>query len=308
MKNLKLKYFLSVILFFVTEVAFSRDDVKYSYINTKEMTCNLSLTKDGAKVSKELNMGIISPKGEGICCEANGVQCYEIGTDICHLAFDKPAPKIKIQIYDCNKSSGLKASDFILSQQNQTEVPIIKAKVPAIKYKDWGPMPDELNDGPTPQWTMTHGMCEGSQSENIKASTTLAQQGKYKYLASYVCDDDPTTAWVEGNIDYGIGEFLEFKGFVPMGNGEISILNGYQSSKTAWENNSRVKKFKISLNGKDICILELGDVMGVQTFNLPPNEFKNLRDESILRFTILEVFPGLKYKDTAISGIFSCGG
>lgn len=200
---------------------------------------------------------------------------------------------------------------FILHTQtafSQYNLPNVTAKVPASKYTDWGTMPVESQEGPTDTWTWTNQMCDGPQ--DAKASTTLAQQGKYKYLASNVSDDNPTTAWVEGNVDYGIGEFLEFKDWVPMGNGEISILNGYQSTKTAWENNSRVKKFKISINGKDICILELGDVMGVQTFNLPVNALKTLQGATsgILRFTIIEVYTGLKYKDTAISGIFSCGG
>lgn len=200
---------------------------------------------------------------------------------------------------------------FILHTQtafSQYNLPNVTAKVPASKYTDWGTMPVESQEGPTDTWTWTKQMCDGPQ--DAKASTTLAQQGKYKYLASNVSDDNPTTAWVEGNVDYGIGEFLEFKDWVPMGNGEISILNGYQSTKTAWENNSRVKKFKISINGKDICILELGDVMGVQTFNLPVNALKTLQGATsgILRFTIIEVYTGLKYKDTAISGIFSCGG
>ena len=189
---------------------------------------------------------------------------------------------------------------------SQSNLSNVKTKIPTSKYKDWGKKPVESQDGPTDTWTWTSHMCDGA--ENVKASSTLAQQGKYKYLASNILDDDPTTAWVEGNADYGIGEFLEFKDWVPMGNGEISILNGYQSSKTDWENNSRVKKFKISINGKDMCILELGDVMGVQTFNLPVNALKTLGGGGILRFTILEVYPGLKYKDTAISGIFSCGG
>jgi hypothetical protein len=200
-------------------------------------------------------------------------------------------------------------ASFILNTQtasSQSNLPNIKAKIPTSKYKDWGTMPVESQDGPSGTWTWTHQMCDGPQ--DVKASSTLAQQGKYKYLASNILDDNPTTAWVEGNVDYGIGEFLEFKDWVPMGNGELSILNGYQSSKSAWENNSRVKKFKISINGKDVCILELGDVMGVQTFNLPVNALKTLGDGGILRFTIIEVYSGLKYKDTAISGIYSCGG
>ena len=47
--------------------------------------------------------------------------------------------------------------------------------------------------------------------------------------------------------------------------------------------------------------------MGVQTFNLPANVSKVFGEVKKVRFTILETYPGLKWKDTAISGIFSCG-
>ena len=196
---------------------------------------------------------------------------------------------------------------FMKKASASSHLPIIKAKLPVNKYKDWGKKPIE-DMGPAEPWCWTHGMCYGPEVDNIRASTTLAPQGKFKYLAKYVCDDDPTTAWVEGNADYGIGEYLEFKNWVPMGNGEISILNGYQATRASWENNSRVKKFKISINGKEACILELGDVMGVQKFILPAMMLKALEEGQSIRFTIAETYPGLKWKDTAISGIFSCGG
>ncbi len=185
--------------------------------------------------------------------------------------------------------------------QTKNNLPNIKAKAPKTKYMVWGKEPIEPQDGPPDTWTWTHMMCDGPQPDNTKASSTLAPQGKMKYLANNVCDDNPNTAWVEGNADYGIGEYIEFKEWGPMGDGTISILNGYQSSKASWENNSRVKKFKVTVNGKDYCTLELSDVMGIQSFVLP-------NKSGTIRFTIMEVYPGLKWKDTAISGIFSCGG
>ena len=191
---------------------------------------------------------------------------------------------------------------IFIASLSVAQLPKIKAKTDGEKYKNWGKKPVESPDGPTDMWTMPSQMCEGPISESIKASTTLSPQGKFKYLANFVCDDDPTTAWVEGNTDYGIGEFLEIKDWNIMNN-SITILNGYQFSKAVWEANSRVKSFKVSLNGKDICVLELADVMGAQTFAIP-EKWQN----GNFKFTILEVYQGAKYKDTAISGIFTCGG
>ena len=197
---------------------------------------------------------------------------------------------------------------------SKSDLPMVQATFTGEKYVDWKTRPVESEHGPADPWTWTHMMCNGPSflEENIKASSTLAPQGKNAYSASNVCDDDPTTAWVEGKPDYGIGEFLEMK-WVPMNDGEISLLNGYQISKSAWENNSRVKKMKVSVGGKALCIIELADVMGVQKFKIPDlvvpskNGYQYNIDGAI-RFTITEVYPGLKYKDTAISGIFSCGG
>ena len=188
----------------------------------------------------------------------------------------------------------------VISQSALAQLPSIKPSYTPPKYHVWGPKPIEATDGPTDPWTFYDFKCDGPSFESISASSTLAGEGKKNYLISNICDDDPTTAWVEGKADYGIGEFFEIKDFYING-GDISILNGYQSSKTTWENNSRVKKLKVTQNGKDICMLELADVMGVQTF-----PFRESWNEGKFRFTIVEVYPGLKYKDTAITGIFSC--
>ncbi len=196
----------------------------------------------------------------------------------------------------------------------EANLPIVKAKFTADKYVDWGSKPVEAADGPPNPWTMPFMMCQGPPflDGQLKASSTLAPQGKTNYSASNVCDDDPRTAWVEGNSDYGIGEYLEME-WIPMSDGEISILNGYQSSKYVWENNSRVKMMKVSVDGKEVCSIELADAMGVQKFKIPglvktTDKGHEYNIGGPIRFTISEVYPGLKYKDTAISGIFSCGG
>ena len=46
--------------------------------------------------------------------------------------------------------------------------------------------------------------------EQIIDTNVYKDKFEFKYFAKNVCDDDPTTAWVEGNADYGVGEFLEF--------------------------------------------------------------------------------------------------
>lgn len=132
----------------------------------------------------------------------------------------------------------------------------------------------------------------------IRASSTLPNQGKYNYAIKNINDDNPMTAWVEGNADYGIGEFFEIKSM-----GVNAIYNGYQSSPKSWIENSRVKKFKVYKNNRFLCILQLTDEMGRQTFELPGHNNLESESEHVFKFEILEVYPGSKWKDVAISEI-----
>lgn len=162
--------------------------------------------------------------------------------------------------------------------------------------------------GPFRPWTWTREICSSppGQKEFSTASSTFFQQGNVDYRVENICDDDPTTAWMEGKADDGLGEFFEID-WLPIETGNIFILNGNQASKNIWENNNRVKKMKVSFDGVDLFFLELGDVMGVQEFTFPPQYLNYVNGDYLrIRFTILEVYPGLKFKNTGISGIFSC--
>jgi hypothetical protein len=132
------------------------------------------------------------------------------------------------------------------------------------------------------------------------ASSKLTQSGTITYASSNLMDWDPRTAWVEGKVDYGIGEYFEVD--LAHGSYNIAIFNGYQKSYDTWINNSRVKKMKVYGDNKLICYVLLKDLMGYQNFDLPTDEvFKKYK------FEILEVYPGLKWKDVAISEITSVG-
>lgn len=83
-----------------------------------------------------------------------------------------------------------------------------------------------------------------------------------------------------------------------------------KNNQTSFNNNSKVKKFALYINGNLSAYLELEDKMDFQKFN--SSEFTSLFDEFItnesespkkfnLKFEIVDVFQGLKYKDTCIS-------
>jgi hypothetical protein len=132
----------------------------------------------------------------------------------------------------------------------------------------------------------------------LRASSTLANQGKFNYNIKNINDDNPMTAWVEGSVDYGIGVFFEIKA------SSINIIyNGYQSSPKSWMENSRVKKFKVYKNNVALCYLELTDEMGRQSFELPGHNNYNPEMDYNFKFEIMEVYKGTKWKDVAISEI-----
>ncbi len=141
--------------------------------------------------------------------------------------------------------------------------------------------------------------CTESPTKAI-VSSTLVSQGAIDYKGENLFDWDPQTPWIEGELDYGIGE--RFQVDLPFGGSNVGIFNGYQKSYDTWKNNSRVKKLKVYGDGRPLCYLVLKDLMGFQTFDIP-----NDNDYGIYTFEILEVYPGQKWKDVAISEICNMG-
>lgn len=140
-------------------------------------------------------------------------------------------------------------------------------------------------------------------ADKVVASSALKAQGSKNYKASNIFDEDPETAWVEGVKGHGIGQWIEFKNVCVRqdgywcGVGSINILNGYVKSDKAWRENGRVKRLKVYCNGKPKYILELQNSRSFQYFNV------SISKGATIRFEILDVYPGSKFQDTAITEI-----
>lgn len=174
------------------------------------------------------------------------------------------------------------------------DLPIIKAEGGQGRNINWASIKVKENAEEGPGF-FYNDCAQGVTA--TKASSTLVAQGTKSYSISNLTDNDPMTAWVEGVVGYGIGESFEIES-----PGVNEIYNGYQSSPTGWLNNSRVKRFKVYVNGKPNCFLDLMDEMGRQIFDLgvpaPENGEKNN-----FKFEIVDVYKGLKYDDVCISHI-----
>lgn len=160
------------------------------------------------------------------------------------------------------------------------------------------------------------GCCGVAPQQDLTASSTLSPQGKNTYGIQNIVDDNPFTAWQEGKTDEGIGQYFEFTYRFDKAAGwegycdQVWIANGYQKSKTLWEQNARVKKFKVSINQRPLAYVKLQDLMGEQSFSLNLAEWQKADTSSSARikFEITEVYSGKKWPDVGISELyFTCG-
>jgi hypothetical protein len=139
-----------------------------------------------------------------------------------------------------------------------------------------------------------------------QASSTLPGQGANRYNADKMGDASLSSAWVEGAAEYGVGEKLTITFSTLPGHKEgiafrgIELVNGYAKNEAVWRANSRVKRMSVRYQGKPLFELALADTMSPQAFNF---EDILIYPGDHLEMTILDVYPGDKYADTAISEI-----
>ena len=165
---------------------------------------------------------------------------------------------------------------------------------------------------------MLYERSRSSSWENFRVSTTstLAPYKNILYFPNNVHDRDITTAWVEGAQGFGIGEKIyvslhdEFPNIK-----KIIFVNGYIKSDKSWRDNSRVSVLLMYVHGKPYARLHLKDVKNEQVFILPSMLFTSKRGRNtasfsknkVITFEILDVYPGDKYQDTAISELYFSG-
>lgn len=162
-------------------------------------------------------------------------------------------------------------------------------------------------------------------SLEVTASSSLA--GNYGPLNTI--DSNCSTAWVEGAQGNGIGSWIEFKIKGTYMLSHIGIMNGYWKSKATWEENSRPKKLGLEiLEKKDVDKVM---VLAKYTIDIPKertyrngvsikNFYKDIfflpkwndviadcKEVKKIKITILDVWPGTKYTDTALSEVFILG-
>ena len=144
--------------------------------------------------------------------------------------------------------------------------------------------------------------CGGIIDTVVASSCKNADQfGNYEGYNTH--DWNIYSAWVTNLNNSGVGESITytFPGNCPRIT-TIIILNGYTCDTNDWQDYSRVKKLKMYYDGKPYAILELQDTRDEQDFKVGLLGYRDIEHPQwTLQFEILEVYPGRKYQNTAIT-------
>ncbi|MBE7646724.1 hypothetical protein F7644_12115 [Tenacibaculum finnmarkense genomovar ulcerans] len=191
----------------------------------------------------------------------------------------------------------------------------IEKEMDKLHERDWSLQMryDDLNCGEyLYPWKALEGCswyCGGSV-EKTEGSSHIKSSENIDYYPKNISDLNYRTVWATKN---GIEENLTFT-FIPNTSkiSNISIANGYIKNKTAWKNNSRVRKIKVYYNNTEICILNLEDSRSEQTFIIPElgydkNQPLTNKKDWTIKLQIMEIYKGDKYQDLVISEVMFGG-
>lgn len=153
-----------------------------------------------------------------------------------------------------------------------------------------------------------------ASSERSRSRNTDGAGNYYYYTADKLTDGNPVTSWTPGSgnklIDDGVGAYVDFHFPKEVTLEGIQILNGYQRSREAFEENSRASQLEVSFKRQgssdfiDPINFQLADgLVGWQHLNLG-------KKEGIIAFRlrILDAYRGTKFdKDIGISEVRASG-
>jgi hypothetical protein len=128
------------------------------------------------------------------------------------------------------------------------------------------------------------------------ASSTLPPSRVAAYTPEMALDGRWNTVWVEGAEGSGAGEWIELRLAAPAEIRKIGVVNGYGKAERFAEN-GRVRDAQIRFSNGTTQEIRLADSNEMQYFDLRPN------NTASVRLTILSIYPGTRWDDTAIGEI-----
>jgi len=147
--------------------------------------------------------------------------------------------------------------------------------------------------------------------QDYNVSSVLPEQDGHEYDARKLFDGDVSTAWVESDPGNGVGEWIEVDLPDTFGLGIIAIVNGYQSSREAYESNGKAASVRCTVHFTDgsteTTTVDLDDLSWDEVSSDPTHGYQVIYDSGIafeiskFRLEILSVYPGSIYSDMCIS-------
>jgi uncharacterized caspase-like protein len=144
------------------------------------------------------------------------------------------------------------------------------------------------------------GACEEGPFEvTYCASSVLKPQKTNRYDPSMLFDGNRDTAWVEGEAEDGLNETVTLHFNSERMLAGFEIINGYDKDQRTWSNNARVASMEATTSDGKTLEVSLQDVRGSSRVDFNPP----IRS-SWLELRLKDVYPGTKFKDTAISELY----
>jgi len=157
---------------------------------------------------------------------------------------------------------------------------------------------DSIDSGDSPYNTDYRSRYWGSNWSY--ASGLIAEQSD-----TLAYDFNLLTAWHSPTSSNGVGKKITLI-FESAGDSKINkvlFFPGNMRTPADWQKYGRPAKVALRINGKDIAILHLKDVMACQVFKIPMTASYQENEEITVVFDILSVFPGSEFEETVISEI-----
>jgi len=161
----------------------------------------------------------------------------------------------------------------------------------SVHYQD-GRILDQWRDGVIPDKDIAWD----------RASASSVLEGNHtRYGAMNIVDKNYDTAWAEGAAGYGIGEWIQVERNDHVDISKITITNGYHKSQETYDNNGRLKRFRLDFSQGQYLYNEVDE--NKTNSRYITITFSRPISANSIKLTILDVFEGSKYEDTCITEI-----
>ena len=136
----------------------------------------------------------------------------------------------------------------------------------------------------------------------VSASSHLRTDRWGQYQSWMATDGRRDSAWVEGVVGSGVGEWIQltFPGTIEVYS--ISLDVGYDKNADVFYKNNRIKRATLTFSNGEQVELGFADRRGMQEIPLVRAPGPNI-ETTYVKLVIEEVFPGWKYDDTCLAEI-----